>query len=344
MLPERIDNKSGSAKCGTAIIRGESMDIVELIKEGKSAQEIIEITGKASSTVYRVAKKYGLKFTAQKAWQKDDALIAEYRRQGKGYREIARLTGKDKHNIKLTCIRLGVERTVCELKKEQEKAKEKNLDAFIALCESQGYVYLDGYKNIRSMITVQCKQCGHTMSRSYNCFYEHTIRCMECDRQHRKALETERIKEAEKRKEEAQTQKEQRKLMRFVEGEPLQIRFRVCRNCNALTFDRNAYCSDSCRKKAEYRTKEHVRRIRIRGRKHDNDITLHEVYRKDKGICYLCGEQCDWSDYTEQNGVFIAGNRYPSIDHVVALASGGTHEWGNVRLAHRWCNTIKSNT
>ena len=184
---------------------------------------------------------------------------------------------------------------------------------------------------------MQCVKCGTELMRSYNRFYEHTVKCSECNRKARK-------EEEQKRKKEAQAQKERHKILRFTQGEPKQIKLRLCANCNALIIGHGIYCSENCRKKAEYRTKEHVRRIRIRGRKHDNDITLHEVYRKDKGICYLCGEQCDWSDYTDQNGVFIAGNKYPSIDHVVALASGGTHEWGNVRLAHRWCNTIKSNT
>lgn len=38
---------------------------------------------------------------------------------------------------------------------------------------------------------------------------------------------------------------------------------------------------------------------------------------------------------------FIAGNMYPSIDHVRPLSRGGLHEWGNVKLAHRICNSIK---
>lgn len=337
MLPERIDNKSGSAKCGTAIIRGESMDIVKLIEEGKSVKEIVDITGKQKSAIYRVAKQYGLKITAPKAWQKDDGSIAEYRRQGKSYHEIARLTGKDKRNIKLTCIRLGVERTEEEQNNERIIEKQKNLNAFVNLCESQGFEYLEGYENFRSIAVVRCKKCGNVIKKAYQCFYKRTACCQCCEQQRREALE-------EERKVKAQEKKEQRTLARFIKGTPQQIELKLCANCNALMLKRGAFCSESCRKKAEYRTKEHVRRIRIRGRKHDNNITLHEVYRRDKGVCYLCGELCDWNDYTEQNGVFIAGDRYPSIDHVVALASGGTHVWGNVRLAHRWCNTIKSNT
>ena len=40
---------------------------------------------------------------------------------------------------------------------------------------------------------------------------------------------------------------------------------------------------------------------------------------------------------------FISGNNYPSIDHVIPVSKGGTHTWDNVKLAHRHCNTMKSN-
>ena len=52
----------------------------------------------------------------------------------------------------------------------------------------------------------------------------------------------------------------------------------------------------------------------------------------------------DWLDFERRdNGVFIAGRNYPSVDHVIALANGGKHSWENVRLAHCKCNTEKSN-
>ena len=45
---------------------------------------------------------------------------------------------------------------------------------------------------------------------------------------------------------------------------------------------------------------------------------------------------------TINGSFFIAGNMYPSIDHVIAVANGGTHEWSNVKLAHRICNSNKN--
>lgn len=73
----------------------------------------------------------------------------------------------------------------------------------------------------------------------------------------------------------------------------------------------------------------------------DKDITVEGLFRRDKGICYLCGRECSFDDYVIRDGVFIAGDWYPSIDHVIPLSKGGVHSWDNVKLAHRRCNLIK---
>ena len=57
----------------------------------------------------------------------------------------------------------------------------------------------------------------------------------------------------------------------------------------------------------------------------------------------ICGRPCDYEDYTVDGDIFIAGNWYPSIDHVIPVSKGGRHSWDNVKLAHRLCNTVKSN-
>ena len=75
----------------------------------------------------------------------------------------------------------------------------------------------------------------------------------------------------------------------------------------------------------------------------DKDITLETLYNRDLGICALCGERCDYTDYIFKGEVFIAGNRYPSIDHIVPISKGGSHTWDNVQLAHKQCNSVKSN-
>ena len=73
----------------------------------------------------------------------------------------------------------------------------------------------------------------------------------------------------------------------------------------------------------------------------DYSITLSKLIERDKGICKLCGRKVNETDYTYINDTFIAGNDYPSIDHIKPLSKGGVHQWDNVQLAHRLCNSIK---
>jgi 5-methylcytosine-specific restriction endonuclease McrA len=49
---------------------------------------------------------------------------------------------------------------------------------------------------------------------------------------------------------------------------------------------------------------------------------------RDDGVCGICGEDVDPLDFT--------------LDHVVPIALGGPHEFGNLQLAHRVCNSRKA--
>lgn len=74
----------------------------------------------------------------------------------------------------------------------------------------------------------------------------------------------------------------------------------------------------------------------------DRDISVKVLYKRDKGVCYICGGECDFEDHTKINGYFTVGPTYPSIDHLIPIARGGMHAWDNVKLAHHHCNSIKS--
>lgn len=76
----------------------------------------------------------------------------------------------------------------------------------------------------------------------------------------------------------------------------------------------------------------------------DKNITIKALYKRDSGICYLCGGMCDWSDRRpRRDGGVSCGGNYPSIDHIIPLSKNGLHSWGNVKLAHLGCNMKKSN-
>ena len=121
-----------------------------------------------------------------------------------------------------------------------------------------------------------------------------------------------------------------------------------CECCGELFIPKrnnNKYCSEHCKKKANNKKRETVRDKRLKENGEiDLTITLEKLYKRDDGVCKICGKKCDYNDYKkDENGTFIAGNNYPSIDHIIPISKGGQHIWENVQLAHMWCNSIKNN-
>lgn len=118
---------------------------------------------------------------------------------------------------------------------------------------------------------------------------------------------------------------------------------RECKVCGSLFYciDKEIRCTCSAECSKKYHSRQRDRRIN-KDNLVDSDITLHKLYRRDEGICWICGKKCDWDDYTMRESIKICGENYPSIDHVIPLAHGGKHQWENVRLAHLSCNIAKS--
>ena len=54
----------------------------------------------------------------------------------------------------------------------------------------------------------------------------------------------------------------------------------------------------------------------------------HRIYDRDKGICYLCGDLVDPTDF--------------HIDHFIPISRGGPNSEENLRLTHPICNSVKS--
>lgn len=103
------------------------------------------------------------------------------------------------------------------------------------------------------------------------------------------------------------------------------------------------YCSLRCSRKENRATSNIHERLRKHGSgdKPRDSIKLDEVIERDNGICYICGCETTKEDHYYSRGWFTCGSRYPTIDHVVPIAHGGTHTWDNVRLACHKCNREK---
>jgi 5-methylcytosine-specific restriction endonuclease McrA len=75
----------------------------------------------------------------------------------------------------------------------------------------------------------------------------------------------------------------------------------------------------------------------------DNTISLRRVWQRDNGRCHICKQRTDlpsvWQGWNYSNEWMP---KAPTVDHILALANGGSHTWSNVALAHNECNSKKS--
>lgn len=75
-------------------------------------------------------------------------------------------------------------------------------------------------------------------------------------------------------------------------------------------------------------------------------LSWRSLWAEGLRFCYLCGVQCSRSDfYTKKNRAgreqHINGASYPTLDHIQALAKGGSHTRDNAALACSRCNSRK---
>lgn len=177
-------------------------------------------------------------------------------------------------------------------------------------------------------VVIRCKKCGAIRSVRSCSLVSAPVACGEC--KDRKKNERERIEE------ELRSVKARRKELKVIEK---RLEKAYSKACQREVYRQRA--AERLRRERKLRELRREKRIKNNG-KIDKDITLRRLYERDKGRCYLCGRQCDYSDHNvTSEGYFIAGKRYPSIDHVVPLSKGGTHTWDNVKLACIICNTTK---
>ena len=201
-----------------------------------------------------------------------------------------------------------------------------------------GFEYVGSYTGCDGSANIKCKKCGAEFTRSMITIRKGNVRCRYCEQQrikHKKEIKTAQRKERDQLREEKKREAERR----AEEKKKKQIH--NCPVCGQTTT-RRVYCSESCARKASNKRGEVRRQRLISGALIDKDITVKGLFMRDAGRCYICGEQCNVNDFTINGNTFIAGNDYPSIDHVKPLNKGGVHSWDNVKLAHRRCNSLKS--
>lgn len=277
-------------------------------------------------------------------WEKD--LIKEMRNYNKGYNEIAQRLNRSKDSIGVYCRRNNLDGYKAKSSVNPDKAYEYFLKSFNTKYGDR-YLYIGGYTHSDDDVIIECKKCHRRMNmgvqsirkkRPLHCQCEIEQRIYE--REIKKALIYTLVKiQKEKHRE------EQNRIEYELRQKDL---ISVCKECGKVfKGDRIGmkYCSDICSNRMNNRNKEKARMHKIIANGEiDKDITLSKLIKKDNNICHICGEKCDRKDYTKaEEGHFIVGKSYPSIDHVLPISKGGTHTWDNIKLAHHYCNTIKNN-
>ena len=95
----------------------------------------------------------------------------------------------------------------------------------------------------------------------------------------------------------------------------------------------NIGCSDACSRKLERQAWTHQRIVGYRSAEVYDYVPRGRVYRRDRGICQLCGVAVPPPDAVHHDNP-NAGQ----LDHIKQVADGGDNTLDNVRLAHAACN------
>jgi hypothetical protein len=119
----------------------------------------------------------------------------------------------------------------------------------------------------------------------------------------------------------------------------VQPRSNRCIDCGAeytQTHGRNQRCAPCVNMRAEaiHQRSKALRRQRQRTNGPSEVISRQFIYERDNWTCYLCGTSVDRHSSP-------LDPLYPTLDHVMPLALGGTHTADNLRLACRACNMAK---
>lgn len=269
-----------------------------------------------------------------------------YKAQGHTMQEVADKFGVVKGTAQLICKGIAPQPAISHYSPKNKGVLKADGEVARFIEERMPEAeYAGNYTGADGRVDLRCKQCGTIFNRSMISVRKGHCACPDCTK--RKAdeasaarEEVERIKaeEKERKRKEREAKAQERKA---EEERKRTEREHPCPVCGTITH-RPKFCSNECYRKTVNQRGELRRRNLIKSALIDKDISVDGLYRRDKGICALCGKPCNLEDYTMLDGIKICGDWYPSVDHIIPLAKGGLHSWDNVQLAHRRCNWEKS--
>ena len=298
--------------------------------------------------------------------------VLEFYQNGHSQRETMEKFGVSRNDLQDWAKRRGVTngRTISEINREKAAVGAAKIIAktgvkFKQKMFEQGFDVINEYRGKDTKVTLRCQKCGEQFERTIHHLTHKGARCPFCLEEERKA----RLQEiCEKRL----AEKKERNAIRKAEWElrrkeaEAKRNFRldelhVCKVCGGsysirsymesigTTYERDSgFCSKKCRsenqrllqKKRKKRSHgNHYHRAKKLGLPVDKGVTLPKLYKRDNGICQICGMVCVYSGDGRKEQL------YPSIDHIIPMNNDplkqGGHTWKNDQLAHRICNSNK---
>ena len=326
----------------------------QLLMAGYSVESVARDLGISNPTVYKYARESEIDMRKRPGAVR--SMVAEHEsdiRQmiasGCSYQEVADRVCMNKETVRAYCLSRGL-RSTAATRSKQMLTESEIADRVKAI--DSALTYIDGYKNNKSKIRISCSRCGQEINMTlYSLEHIHgkkRNKCPACAKKDRQK----KLNDAKKEQDLAlvKIRAERAKTRRLIQEERERELLKrekdkehECCVCGAITT-RPKYCSEKCAARAESKRRETIRRMKIADAMVDRDITLESLYKRDHGVCYICRCKTNFEDYTVRDATVICGNWYPSIDHVIPLAKGGKHSWQNVKLAHRICNSRKSDS
>lgn len=286
-------------------------------------QKVAKITKHSNTTVWKVLKSYGLNKGkgGNQHFSITDEQILKGIADGLTRQEIADKYGTHVENLARRMRKLGVH-AVYAVPENKKHADEwhwtQGCADFVERCQN-GRFELVEFKGGR--VRIRCKKCGAIVERSRSTIRKKNVACDGCkkheeEKQAREAFVKTLAKIAEYQKE------------------------KVCPVCGRVFHSHvphQKYCSYICKRKSKRRRSSYRSRARKYGTYYDSSVTREAVIKRDNMVCQICGKVCDPNDKSWG----YSGPNYPTLDHIIPLAKGGSHTWDNVQCACGMCNSTK---
>lgn len=233
--------------------------------------------------------------------------IRELREQGLGYKAIARELQLSKDRVVYLCKKHGMSGTKGPIGKPVPLCVCKQCGKEFKPISNDRVTFCSRdcaytYQHDHKKLNY-CVDCGKEISRR-------STRCVACRSEH------------------------SRKPKKPKQNKRIHIE---CAECGKLFvgYKSRRFCCKQCANRYSNRKRETDRRhqLAVNGPV-DYTITLTKLVQRDEGLCGICGKPVNMKAYHN------AGD-YGSIDHIKPVSKGGQHQWDNVQLAHRKCNTDK---